>query len=159
MTPSIKSSLIIIITLLIGIAIGFEISEISEKKYMEQMRRPREREGFIQMFDRVIKPDAKQKPIIDTILIRYHRRIEKVAEDNMTKIKAIIDSMHAELKTKLNDEQKKQLDNEMARMRKNAPHPGPRNGFPPPPERQGPPPDKQGGPPPDGFGPPQEKKF
>lgn len=137
MNPTVKSSLIIVITLLIGIAIGFELSEISVKHYMEQMRGPRRPEGFLEMFEKVIKPDEKQKPVIDSILIRYHNKMDGIARSNMSRIRGVVDSMQTELKANLTKEQTERLDNEMAKMRHNAPPPEAppedRRGFPPPP--------------------------
>lgn len=133
MKPAVKSSLIIALTLLIGVVIGFEISEISVKRYMDVMRRPRQPERFLEMFEKVIKPDEKQKPVVDSILMRYHTKLDVLAQANMTQVRGVIDSMQAELKTKLNSEQVKRLDEEMLRMRRNGPQFRGRKDFPPPP--------------------------
>ncbi|MDR3626538.1 MAG: hypothetical protein P4L45_06880 [Ignavibacteriaceae bacterium] len=120
---NIKSLLILVITLVIGIAIGFEISEISIKKHFEKMDSFRKPEGFIKIFDGIIKPDNIQKAGIDSILFAYHEKIEKITHSGMDSVSKMMDSMNVELKTKLNKEQAARLDEEMQRMKKNPPPP------------------------------------
>jgi hypothetical protein len=121
----IKSLLILIITLVIGIAIGFEISEISIKKHFEKMDSFRKPEGFIKIFDGIIKPDNTQKAEVDSILYVYHERIEKITHSGMDSVSKMMDSMNVELKTKLNNEQAARLDEDLQRMKKNPPPPPP----------------------------------
>jgi hypothetical protein len=125
MKPSIKAFLILTITLVIGIAIGFEISEISIKKRFEEMDSFRKPEGFIRIFDGIIKPDNDQKPLVDSILYKYHEKIEIVRHSGMDEVSKMMDSMKAELGTKLTKAQSNCLDEEMQRMKKNPPPPPP----------------------------------
>jgi hypothetical protein len=149
MKQSLKFSLILFVTLLIGIAIGFEISEILIKKRFaepEQFRRP---ESFINMFNRIIMPDSIQKPLVDSILLKHHLKMESLFKNNMIEITAQMDSMKISLSHVLSKEQFKRFEEDMARMRKEPPggmRQGPPGGMPmrqrPPngmPMREGPP--------------------
>lgn len=131
----IKSSLILLVTLIIGAAIGFQISEISIKKKFEEMESIRERGGFLNTFDRIIKPEKEQKAIVDSIIISYHNRIELVTEGSMKEVGGLIDSMITELKNVLNEEQYKRLQEEHNKMKQRPPR---RKGppMPPPPDER-----------------------
>lgn len=131
MNTNIKSSLIIIAVLLIGAAIGFELSEFSIRKKFDKMESFREPKGFSRIFTEIIKPTEQQKPVIDSILTKYHEKADSVANANMKLVSAIMDSMNVDLGKVINPDQKKALDEEMLRMKKN-PHPPP----PPPDDRK-----------------------
>jgi hypothetical protein len=124
MKPSVKSMFVIILTLVIGIAIGFEVSEILLKKRFEMIRSVREPNGFINHFNDVIKPTDEQKATVDSIILKYHVKMEKISISTLPLISAQIDSMALELKTVLNDEQMKRFKEEFNRMKKFPPgHP------------------------------------
>jgi hypothetical protein len=125
MRNKVKSSLIIIITLIIGIAIGFEISEINIRHKFERMDAFRRPDGFLKIFDGIIQPDSNQKPVVDSILTSYHKRIETITKTGMEQISNYIDSMNAALKPILNNSQRNNLDKEMLRMKKHEPPPPP----------------------------------
>lgn len=131
MKPKIKSFIILFITLLIGIAIGFELNGILNRHRFESEQKARSPQGFINFFEDLIKPDTNQKKEIETIILKYHSRLDNIRQDNMQKVSVIIDSMNIELKSKLNKEQSARLDAKLQEMRK----------FPPPPPNGGPAPD------------------
>jgi hypothetical protein len=154
MKPSIKFSLILIITLIIGIAIGFEISEISIKNRFERPENFRRPEGFLKIFGDIIKPEKDQKPVVDSILLKYHTRIEQHAQNSFMEISKQIDSMKIDLGKVLNKEQMARFEEEMNRMKR--PHPPgdmPMRGGPPDDMRMrgAPPEDMRRGPGPDGM--------
>ena len=66
--------LILTIALFVGIAIGFEISEISIKKRFEEIDSFRKTEGFIRIFEGIIKPDNAQEPVVDSELYKYYKK-------------------------------------------------------------------------------------
>lgn len=139
-----KSIIIILVTLLIGIAIGFEISEIMIKQRFNEFRRIREPKGFISIFDRIIKPDEKQKPIIDSIILKHHEHVSEIMSASRAQLDKQMDSLKISLKPYLTQVQMDRFNSEITKMKK---------GFqlfrrrvPPPDGRQGPPPQ---GPPPD----------
>ncbi|MGE5500226.1 MAG: hypothetical protein ACM3Q2_19295 [Syntrophothermus sp.] len=114
--PAAKSWIIIISTLIIGMGIGFEISEITVRHRFEELRDVRVTEGFVRIFGRMLKVDEKQKPGIDSILIKYHNRIAAVSKSNMSVMAGIVDSMKNEMKMRLTPDQITRLDRVMMRL-------------------------------------------
>lgn len=113
-----KSFFIILVTLLIGIAIGFEISEILIKQRFNEFRRIREPRGFINIIDKIIKPDEKQKPIIDSIVLKHHERVNDIMTASRTQVEKQIDSLKTALSPHLTKEQMDRFDSEIKKMRK-----------------------------------------
>lgn len=145
MNIKLKFSLILLATLLLGIAIGFEISEISVKIHQEKVNSFREANGFVDRFEKIIQPEAEQKPVISSILLKYHKIIDSTSKVGITQVSNLIDSMIVKLKKNLKDDQLERLNNEITRMK---------NGPPPPPPNfrgpdQGPNPDMGPGPSPE----------
>jgi len=124
MNIKLKFSLIIIITLIIGAAIGFEISEITIKNRFDEMNNFKEPKGFVKIFEDVIQPEIGQQAAIESILFKYHNKIDSVSKLNMNFVSSIIDSMKAELNKNLKPEQIERLDREMTRMKNTPPPPG-----------------------------------
>jgi hypothetical protein len=134
MKPSVKFSMILIVTLIIGIAIGFEISEISIRARFERPGNFRRPEGFLKIWSDVIKPEKNQQPIVDSILLTYHKRIDQFVKNSFEEVTKQIDSMKIALSKILSKEQMQRLEEEINRMGKM--HPPGGGGMPP---REGPP--------------------
>lgn len=122
MNIKIKFTIVIIVTLLIGMAIGFEISEISIKSRFREMDRFRETGGFVEKFEGIIRPDTEQKPVVLSILLKYHKMIDSTSKAGMTQVTVLIDSMKSELKKNLREDQFQRLEEDMKRF-KNGPPP------------------------------------
>lgn len=118
MKPKTKSILIILVTLVIGIAIGFEISEIFAEKRFENFRRIREPKGFVRIFDEIIKPDKTQKPVIDSIVLKHHAQVDTLISLGRQQLQRQMDSLRIALKPHLTDEQMKNFDNHVERMKR-----------------------------------------
>jgi hypothetical protein len=119
MKAPVKSTIIIVVTLLIGIAIGFQISEMTLKNHFKKMSEFRKPEGFVRFFEDVIKPDEKQKKIIEPIILKYHQLTDSVAKSSFRNLGMLLDSLKQELKPELSVEQNKNLEikfNEMKNM-------------------------------------------
>ena len=142
MNAKLKSSIILFVVLLLGVAIGFELSEISIKRRFSRIDEFRERHGFVKMFEDIIKPDNNQKPWVDSILVKYHNRLDVTAKISMQQVGSQMDSMIVELNNVLNQDQKTHLKKELDRIKRFPPPPppphdrrpeGPDSGYPPPP--------------------------
>jgi|GEM_PF-854631 len=140
MNIKLKFSIIILATLLIGAAIGFEISEISIKSRFTKMNEFREGPGFLNRFEGIIQPDDNQRPIIKSILSKYFTIIDSTSKLSMNTVAKLIDSMKVELKKHLKKEQIERLEREI-NIRRDGPQP-PEN--PNLMDRNGPPPFNQG---------------
>lgn len=125
MNSKLKSSLVILVTLIIGIAIGFELSEIIDKGRFEKMREFRKPRGFTNMFITIIEPDSAQKPLINSILLKYHEKMDSVSKEGMSKVSNLMTSMEDEIRLLLTEEQAKRFDEEIAKFKSRIP-PGPR---------------------------------
>ena len=135
MSIKVKFSIIILITLIIGMAIGFEISEISIKSRFNERTEFRGVRGFVGRFEDILRPDTEQKPVIGAILVKYHKIIDSTSNAGMAEVSKLFDSMKVELKKNLKAEQIERLENELFWMK---------NGPPPPPRNQGNPNFRQG---------------
>jgi hypothetical protein len=158
MKPSIKAVIVLFVILLLGIGIGFEIGEILFRKHFEEMEAFRGPQGFVNKFDDIIKPDAAQKPVVDSILLAFHNRIDKFGEAMRAQLDRQVDSLQIEMKPILTAEQFKRLTDEFKKIKNppkhgDMPH-GP-EGIPPgaPPHGDGPHGDGHPGEPPDGMPP------
>jgi hypothetical protein len=163
MKTKLKPFLILLFTLVIGIAIGFEISEILIKIRFEEMKVFKEPKSFVKIFEDILLPEPGQKPVIDSILVKYHIKMEAITKKGMAEVSVTMDSMKNELKTVVNEDQFKRLEEEMSRM-KHMPPPRERamppngNRMPPPRDRHHMDPhEERPMPPPEGNGqPPQD---
>jgi len=97
MNSIIKSSLIVFVVLIIGIAIGCEISEISIKHRFDRMDSFRGSKGFIHMFEGIIKPTSNQNLVVDSIMTKYHVQMEIIAKNGMHEVSKQMDSMKSDL--------------------------------------------------------------
>lgn len=157
-----KTFIIILVTLIIGIAIGFEVSEILIKKRFDEFKNIRQPRGIVDIFGNIIKPDEKQKPVIDSLVFNFHKKADKIMNNSRKEIDKLLDTLRIELKPYLDKDQIKRFEDEMNRMKKFVPNDSTRKG--PPPPGFGPGNDPQGrgagpgGPPPefDGKNPPPD---
>lgn len=134
MKPTVKTTVVLLVILVLGIGIGFEIGEILFRKNFEEMDSFRSPGGFVGKFDAVIKPDAVQKARVDSILLSYHLRLEKIGAGIRRQLDEQVDSLQIELKPILTPEQNDRLGAEFKKMKEGKPHgPMPRGGVPPPP--------------------------
>jgi hypothetical protein len=137
MKPTVKTTIVLIVILLLGIGIGFEIGEILFRKHFDEMDSFRSPGGFVGKFDAVIQPDAAQKAKVDSILLSYHLRLEKIGEGIRKQLDEQVDSLQSELKPILTPEQNDRLVAEFKKMKEGKPHgPMPRGhgDMPPPPD-------------------------
>lgn len=131
MKPTLQTTLILIVILILGIGIGFELSEILMRHRFNKMESFREPDGFLKKFDEIIQPDAAQKPVVDSIILKYHAKMESFSKVMFSSFSTVIDSMQSELKDKLTTEQLARLNEEVKRIKnppnRNMPHPPPPN--------------------------------
>ena len=119
--PKTKSFLIILVTLIIGAAIGFEISEILFQKRFDEVKAARKPKSFVNLFEKIIQPGEKQKEAIEPILLKYQKKVDEIISGGRTQVDVQIDSMAAELKPFLTNEQMDNFITETQRMKKGPP--------------------------------------
>ncbi|MGE5498749.1 MAG: hypothetical protein ACM3Q2_11790, partial [Syntrophothermus sp.] len=113
-----KTIAFFLITLIIGIGIGFEISEMILKKHFEKMQEWRRPEVFVKFYEDAIVPDANQKKKIEPILLKYHKRLDSLTTKGFQTFGSTIDSLKAELSANITSEQKKRLEEKLSEKHK-----------------------------------------
>jgi hypothetical protein len=135
MNLKVKSSLIIIVTLIIGMALGIILSRsiFRPPKMIDRIAELRSPEGFMERFERIINPSESQKDKIREILNTHFERVHNQSLKFRDQFAELNDSLRIELEPILNDEQKERLDKMTERFREHD-----RDGFgprPPHPKR------------------------
>lgn len=118
MKSYLKTIGLFLITLLIGIGIGFQISEVLVNKKFETMQNYLKPDGFVKFYDDVIKPDSKQKEVIKPILLKYHEQISTTLIGGFGKVDSLKTSLREELKPLLTKEQLNRFDEMMKEHKK-----------------------------------------
>ena len=133
MNVRLKSTLIVVGTLLIGFVLGWFSAGVWHKnnreKRWEEMRPMRGgggRFGMPNRIEQIIEPTEAQKDTISFILSKYHEIFIAKSAGNFDFVRTTIDSLIEELKPHLNDEQIEKLEE-----RRHFFHPGPPGDLPP----------------------------
>ncbi len=133
MNLKVKSSLIIIVTLIIGIVLGIILTRsfFWPPSMFDKMSALRSPEGFAERFERIIDPSESQKEKIREILQFHFQKMHNQSTEFRQRFMQINDSLRAELDPILNDDQKERLDKMERRFREhNRPGFGPRPSHP-----------------------------
>ena len=109
MTSKSKATVIIIVTLLVGITLGFLGYGVFEKNKFHNKSSGHTKEAFIQKMNQIIKPDTSQEQPLTAILERHHQIMKSTMDRHRDEMKALRDSLDSELSTILNQEQKARL--------------------------------------------------
>ena len=105
-----KSTLIILVTLIVGIVIGFLINgQITHRKFKRVVEMGME-EGFKNRLYNFIQPTADQKELIDPIIEDYARKNSAIFKNVRSEHDSLMDVFHEELKPLLNEDQLSKLE-------------------------------------------------
>jgi hypothetical protein len=105
-----KSALIIMCTLLIGIAIGmFLVGPVAHRRLRPDPRW-RGPEAFAPILERVVNPTPDQREAVRAVLEKHADRIAEMHTDYRSEMTAVMDSLRKDLDPILTDEQKARLD-------------------------------------------------
>ena len=119
MNLKVKSSLIIIVTLIIGMVLGviFTRSFFRPPNMFDIMSELRSPRGFAERFERIIDPSESQKEKIRYILQLHFERIHNQSQQFRKHFIELSDSLRADLDPILNEDQKERLDKMEERFR------------------------------------------
>lgn len=150
----IKAAIMLLSTLLLGIALGALGAGALSRQRNEQVQQLRRPLGFVAHMEEVIQPrDSTQRAKVDSVLALTAARNDSILQGANTQLRSALDSMRAHLDPMLSADQRSRLE-KTAQL---APPLRPAGeGRGPPPDGRGPPPDGRG-PPPDGRGPPGDR--
>jgi len=146
----VKAAIMLLITLLLGIALG-GVGALSRQRNerVQQLRRP---PGFVAHMEEVIQPrDSTQRAKVDSVLALTAARNDSILQGANTQLRNALDSMRAQLDPLLSVDQRSRLE-KTAQLAPPLRPAGEGRGDRPPPEGRGPPPDGRGLP---GGGPPR----
>ncbi len=150
----VKAAIMLLSTLLLGIALGALGAGALSRQRNEQVQQLRRPLGFVAHMEEVIQPrDSTQRAKVDSVLALTAARNDSILQGANTQLHSALDSMRAHLDPMLSADQRSRLE-KTAQL---APPLRPAGeGRGPPPGGRGPPPDGRG-PPPDGRGPPGDR--
>lgn len=119
MNLHVKSSLIIIVTLIIGMFLGIILTRsfLRPPKMIDRISELRSPKGFAERFERIIDPSESQKEKIQHILQSHFERMHNHSLKFRNEFMKLNDSLRADLDPILTDEQKKRLDKMKERMK------------------------------------------
>jgi hypothetical protein len=116
-----KTSFILLVTLLIGIVIGFLFNMTLGHKKAVELRSLHESRGFFHLFKGMLEPTPAQQDTMQEILARYFPRFRDLRLRHTNQLRALVDSLEADLMPILSQEQKKRL-YEKRQLFKKRPH-------------------------------------
>ena len=119
MNMKLKTTLIILFTLLIGIILGMLIDRtIMRFRFQKKFAEARQARGITRLLENLIRPDESQYEAVKDILEKYSKRLHDHREKSFQEMNVVIDSMRAELDQILTDAQKARLKKDMERMKR-----------------------------------------
>jgi len=110
MKPVMQSALILLATLFIGFAVGALATGLLERNRRARVERLRERGGFVEHLQRVIRPrDDEQRSAVLPILRATARRNSEIIESAHGELRTALEEMIVELEPLLDAEQRRRL--------------------------------------------------
>lgn len=110
MKASTKSVLVLVLTLMVGIAIGAVSWSIVHNQRMEKLRQMRRDGGMYGLIDKYVDPsDAAQETALRSVADRYQSDLELLYGEARKERNAVLDSMRAELRSILTPAQQQAM--------------------------------------------------
>lgn len=119
-----KSILILLVTLLIGIAIGVLGSRVYTLHKIKDYKTEKADIMFERLFMRIVQPTPEQTDTLRIIWDKYQEKLQANHKHFFTETKTILDSMFKEMAPLLTDEQKQRLKERRHRDRRPPHFPG-----------------------------------
>lgn len=116
MDIKIKTAVIIISTLLIGIIVGFMGSRIVMKQRMKFMTEEPMPARLHKSLMRIIRPTEQQRESIEPLLNSYTEKFNLINHDHRFEMESLIDSLFVDLLPLLNEKQQQRLTKRKERM-------------------------------------------
>ena len=129
MNLKIKTGLVIILTLLIGIILGVVLERtMTRNRFNKRIAKMRNPAGFVGMIEHIIQPDESQREPVRKILDKYSKQFLETGSQFHDKMISMTDSLQIELEPILTKRQQMQLKFRLKRLRefgKDGPGPPP----------------------------------
>ena len=128
MNSTIKSVLVLLVTLGIGIAIGAMVWATVHNMQMERIRSLRDRGALSRRIEEVVVPqDSTQSRQIQAIVATHESRLSDIYHESSRAIGNAVDSLRVQLGVVLDDDQLTRLDNWLRESRRSGSRNGSRN--------------------------------
>ena len=117
MNFQVKSTVIIIVTLLIGIITGIIISGTLIHRFPGHKPKFDDPEFFIKKFEEMADIQDSQREIVREKMMNHHKMIMDLNMQHISRIRVLLDSIRTDMNTILTPEQQKKLENRIERFR------------------------------------------
>jgi hypothetical protein len=125
MNVKLKSAIVIMSTLIIGMVLGSVITAAFMKnRAFDRIAEMRNERGFVNRIERLIQPDEQQKEKVREILARHFEKMHQMGEEMRITFKSMNDSLIKDLEPILNPEQIERFKTRMERMKRFGGPPG-----------------------------------
>jgi hypothetical protein len=122
MNVKLKSGLILVSTLILGMILGSVITgSILRNRVFDRMETLRTERGFVDRIERMIRPDEDQREQVHQILSRHFDRMKEIGTRMHKNFEAMNDSLLQDLNKVLRPEQLERFKSRMERMRRFGP--------------------------------------
>jgi hypothetical protein len=129
MNIRLKTSLIVLVTVILGIILGILIERsIIHEHFRRKNMQSRFSDVFRSRMEQLINPDSTQQDTIKRILDRQSRRMDETDSLIHSKIQSNLDSLKNDLKFVLRDEQFKLVEEKLDRLKRYRRRPPPMQG-------------------------------
>ncbi len=129
MNIRLKTSLIVLVTVILGIILGILIERsIIHEHFRHKNMQSRFSDMFRSHIEQLINPDSTQQDTVKKILDRQSRRMDETDSLIHSRIQSNLDSLKNDLKFVLRDEQFKRVEEKLDRIKKYRRRPPPMPG-------------------------------
>ena len=119
MNVKLKSTIVIVSTLLIGMVLGSVITAAFVKnRAFDRIAEMRNERGFVKRIERLIQPDEEQKEKVREILVKHFDKMHQLVEEMRITFKTMNYSLIKDLKPILHPEQIERFKKRMERMKR-----------------------------------------
>lgn len=109
MSMKLKVTFIIVITLVLGIVVGFLLNRTYSQRRVRNILSRRSPEFFVTFYERILEPDTKQSKLIREILDTHAKQVSDIRENFQEELQSLFESMKAQIDPILTPEQKERL--------------------------------------------------
>ncbi len=109
MSTKSKVTLVFIITLALGIAVGAMLNRTYSQRRIRSILSSRSPDFFVTFYERILEPGTKQSKMIREVLDNHAKRISEIRENFTDEMQSELESMKAEIDPILTPEQKERL--------------------------------------------------
>jgi hypothetical protein len=109
MNMKLRVTFIIIITLVLGIVVGFMLNRIYSQRRVRNILSRRSPDFFVAFYERILEPDTEQSKKIREILDTYSKQVTNIRENFQAELQSLFESMKAQIEPILTPEQKERL--------------------------------------------------